>query len=58
MAFGVDRVLFGSDWPVCLPAASYSQVMEICTSYFKQFQKTDRDKVFGGNAIAAYHLEI
>jgi L-fuconolactonase len=26
--FGEDRVMFGSDWPVCLPAASYAEVIE------------------------------
>ena len=33
-AFGMDRVMFGSDWPVCLVAASYQDVIENCEGIF------------------------
>ena len=33
-AFGIDRVMFGSDWPVCLTAANYNEVLNIITKYF------------------------
>lgn len=32
-AFGSDRIMYGSDWPVCLLAAEYSQQFEIVTNY-------------------------
>lgn len=56
-AFGPDRLLFGSDWPVCLLAASYQQVVEIVTDYLQGFAESDKDKVFGGNAIRFYGLK-
>jgi L-fuconolactonase len=55
-AFGVDRLLFGSDWPVCLVAASYSKVVELAEQYFQQFTKDEQEKIFGGNAVTFYNL--
>jgi L-fuconolactonase len=55
-AFGMDRVVFGSDWPVCLVAASYQQVLQIVTDYFASFSKDEQDAFFGGNAIKFYNL--
>jgi L-fuconolactonase len=55
-AFGTDRVMFGSDWPVCLVAAKYSEVLDIVKDYFSEFSNAERDKVFGGNAIEFYNL--
>lgn len=57
-AFGVDRLLFGSDWPVCLLAAEYKDVLKIATNYFINFSKEDQDKVMGDNAIRIYNLNI
>ena len=48
--------MFGSDWPVCLVAASYSQVVNIPAKYFASFSKLEQDKFFGGNAILFYDL--
>ena len=56
-AFGVDRLLFGSDWPVCLLAASYEQVIKINNEYFKNFSEEERDKIFGENAQRIYNLD-
>ena len=56
-AFGVDRLLFGSDWPVCLLAASYEQVVKINKEYFKNFSEEERDKIFGENAQRIYNLD-
>ena len=56
-AFGVDRLLFGSDWPVCLLAASYDEVIKINNEYFKNFSKEERDKIFGENAQRIYNLD-
>lgn len=55
-AFGTDRVMFGSDWPVCLVAARYSEVLDIVKNYFSGYSDLERDKVFGGNAIEFYSL--
>jgi L-fuconolactonase len=56
-AFGVDRVMFGSDWPVCLLAASYSRVAGLIASYTSGFSPADRHKVFFENAARFYGLE-
>lgn len=53
-AFGVDRLIFGSDWPVCLLAAGYLQVVALVTDYMRDFPKTAVDKVFGLNAARFY----
>jgi len=55
-AFGVDRVLYGSDWPVCLLAASYEEQLEIVESYISIFSATERTRIMGGNAIEFYNL--
>lgn len=55
-AFGTDRVMFGSDWPVCLVAAKYNEVLDIVKDYFSGYSDTEREKVFGGNAIKFYSL--
>ena len=56
-AFGTDRILFGSDWPVCLVAARYKDMKAIVTDYIDSFSKTEQDKVMGGNAIKFYNLD-
>jgi L-fuconolactonase len=56
-SFGVDRLMFGSDWPVCLLAASYGQVKYIVENYVDRKAPGAKDKVFGANAIRFYDLE-
>ncbi|HEV9036981.1 MAG TPA: amidohydrolase family protein, partial [Puia sp.] len=55
-AFGTDRILFGSDWPVCLVAASYKQVFDVVKDYFSAFSADEQAAFFGGNAIKFYKL--
>lgn len=55
-AFGSDRIIFGSDWPVCLVAASYNEVLDIVINYFSTFAEEDQLKFFGGNALKIYNL--
>jgi len=55
-AFGINRVMFGSDWPVCLLAASYSQVFNVVADYFENFTVEEKEKVFGTNAIKFYNI--
>ena len=56
-AFGADRLMFGSDWPVCLLAATYAQVIELIDNYVRGFPQSDREKIFGGNAAHFYGLK-
>jgi len=55
-AFGSNRLMFGSDWPVCLCAASYQQVAEIVGDYFSGFSSTEKAAIWGGNATRFYNL--
>jgi len=55
-AFGVRRVMFGSDWPVCLVATSYERWYDLLTGYFAGFPEDEQAAVFGGNAIQFYNL--
>jgi L-fuconolactonase len=57
-AFGPDRLMFGSDWPVCLLAASYEQVAEAAAELTGQLSAHERAQVFGGAAARAYRLEF
>jgi L-fuconolactonase len=56
-AFGADRLMFGSDWPVCLVAASYRQVKQLVDEYTKGYSRADKDKIFGGTAERFYGLK-
>jgi L-fuconolactonase len=55
-AFGPDRVLFGSDWPVCLTAGSHRQVVDLAGWLLEALEPVERDAVFGGNAARIYHV--
>ncbi|WP_423146220.1 amidohydrolase family protein [Rubrolithibacter danxiaensis] len=54
--FGAKRLLFGSDWPVCLVAASYSEVIEIVSNYTRQLSVNEQEAFWGGNAMNFYRL--
>ncbi len=56
-AFGPKRLMFGSDWPVCLLAATYPEVVHIASDYVSQLSEEDRAAVMGGNAEKFYRLE-
>lgn len=53
-AFTPQRLMWGSDWPVCLLAASYEQVWQLVTDYTSEWSQTDRAALFGGNAARFY----
>lgn len=55
-AFGINRIMFGSDWPVCLVAATYKETVSIVKEYFSAYYNEDLDKVFRSNAIRFYNL--
>lgn len=55
--FGPRRLLFGSDWPVCLLAAEYGRVLEVVERWAMRLSAEERGAIFGGNARVAYRLE-
>jgi L-fuconolactonase len=55
-AFGTDRLLYGSDWPVCLVAASYDEQLSITVDYLKKFSDREKKRVLGENAKRFYNL--
>jgi L-fuconolactonase len=56
--FGKSRVMFGSDWPVCLLAASYDQVYELLKETLPgRLTEEEEAKIFGGNAFEFYKLK-
>jgi L-fuconolactonase len=54
--FGPDRLLFGSDWPVCLLSASYEGVLDAARVTLASLGDDDRAKVLGGTAARVYRL--
>lgn len=55
--FGSDRVMFGSDWPVCLLAANYSEVLQLAEEMLGEFSENERLAFWGGNATKFYGLK-
>lgn len=53
-AFGPERLMFGSDWPVCLLAADYPRVVELAEACTTTLDPAARDAFFGGNAERFY----
>jgi L-fuconolactonase len=54
--FGIDRVMFGSDWPVCLVGASYLETCEILRQNTLQLSDDENRKLWGQNCIDFYKL--
>lgn len=55
-AFGTDRLLFGSDWPVILLSGIYVQWKSLLEKYMEDLPQEEKDKVFGQNAARFYNL--
>ena len=55
-AFGTGRLMYGSDWPVCLVAATYEEQFAIVQKYLKPFSDTEKKQILGGNAERFYNL--
>ncbi len=55
-AFGTGRIMFGSDWPVCLVAATYKKMKDIVDDYFSHFSQSEQEAFFGQTAIRFYSL--
>jgi len=56
--FGPNRLLFGSDWPVCIVAAKYEQVLGIVTNFIHSLSQVEQAHIMGQNAIDFYNLEV
>lgn len=55
-AFGPDRLMFGSDWPVCLLASDYKRWIEAVRSWCSQLSDAEQARIMGGSAVEAYGL--
>jgi len=56
-AFGAERVMIGSDWPVCTLSGDYVSTMGIVIDYSRQFSPQAREAILGGNCARFYGLE-
>ena len=54
--FGTKRLMFGSDWPVCLLAGNYDEVKQIAENYFNKLSDIEQGDIFGVNAETFYKL--
>jgi L-fuconolactonase len=57
-AFGPDRLMFGSDWPVCLLRATYADWVATVSMFAAELNRDEEAKFWGGNANRAYKLGI
>jgi L-fuconolactonase len=55
-AFGPERVMFGSDWPVCLKVSSFMQVIELAETLTSHCSETEHAQIWGETAARFYHL--
>jgi L-fuconolactonase len=55
-SFGSQRVMYGSDWPVCTLAGGYNRALEILQIYASRYSQDEQEQFFGGNAIRFYNL--
>lgn len=55
-AFGTDRLMLGSDWPVCRLAGEYQEIMDIPVRYFADMDPVCKEKIFRMNCIDFYEL--
>ncbi len=53
-SFGTDRIMIGSDWPVCTLAGSYRDVMQIAADYLERLSPDEKSKVWSENAERFY----
>jgi len=56
-AFGPDRLMFGSDWPVCLLAAEYADVASLITDFIRPLAPADQEAILGGTAARFYGID-
>lgn len=54
--FGPERLMIGSDWPVCTVAATYSQTMQVVSQFISEYPENVRTAILGGNAARFWRL--
>jgi L-fuconolactonase len=57
-AFGVERLMFGSDWPVCMVAGGYNRVIKMVRHYTTHLTDLEKALFWGGNALKFYGIEL
>lgn len=57
-AFGPNRIMLGSDWPVCTAAAEYEQVMEIAADFIQQLSPDEQKDVWSQNPTRIYDISM
>lgn len=57
-SFTPARMMFGSDWPVCLLAATYTDTINLMESFAKNFTKSEQESFWAGTAKRAYKLKV
>ena len=57
-AFGANRLMAGSDWPVCLVAVEYAQWWQLLRNFFANFSNDERANIFGATANRIYNLKL
>lgn len=55
-AFGINRIMFGSDWPVCLLAGGYEGTLQVLNNYCSKLSATEQELFWGNNATTFYNL--
>jgi L-fuconolactonase len=56
--FGPERLMFGSDWPVCTVASSYARWVGVVREFIAELTKDEQESIFGGNAARFYGLQL
>ena len=56
--FGPERLMFGSDWPVCTVASSYTRWMSVVREFTAELSEDEQEAIFGGNAARFYGLQL
>ena len=56
--FGPERLMWGSDWPICLLFGDYAEIRGVFDEAVSGLKEQDRTRIFGGNAVAFYGLDL
>lgn len=57
-AFGAERLMFGSDWPVCLAATTYAEWRQVVDAWLSSLSGHEKGCILGGTAVEIYELDV
>jgi L-fuconolactonase len=57
-AFGPERLMFGSDWPVCRLVSTYGEVVSAMNALVAELSSSEQDRILGGTAVDVYGLPV